>query len=181
MAGTEVSRSAHIRELFKGGLSRGEIAKELAVPYGTVYTATVNMFNDKHPEGGAVKQTKASQIRELVELGLTRGAIAKELGVPYGTVYSATKGTPTENPRRHTVKVGDTDVSRAEYIRTQYKDGKSRREIANELHCDYAVVWAATRKLQLEAAEATDETGLAAEEDFEGFGDLTEFENGSVR
>lgn len=173
--GREASRSAYIRQEFKKGASRGDIAKALEVPYSIVYTATANMFNEKHPESGDVVRargtlmadgsSRAEYFRTQVQAGVSRGQLAKEFDVPYATVYAATKEIKTgEEGERHG-KVVLTEgpgagMGRAEYIRQEFTNGRSRRDIANELKCDYAVVWASTRKLtetKEQAAEAASE------------------------
>lgn len=160
--GREASRSAYIRQEFKKGKSRGEIAKELDVPYSIVYTATANMYNEKHPESGDVVRargtlmadgsSRAEYFRKQVAAGVSRGQLAKEFDVPYATVYAATKEIKTGNEGQRHGKVILTEgpgagMGRADYIRQEFLKGRSRRDIANELACDYAVVWAATRKL----------------------------------
>ena len=167
--GTESSRSAYIRQEFNKGRSRGDITKELEVPYYIVYSATANMFNEAHPEGGGrafggargtmvehpetgAMVSRASLMREMVEAGTSRGEVAKQFEVPYATVYAATKEIKTGAEGTHGGKVMITDpetgeeIARVDYIRAQFEAGKSRREIANELSCDYAVVWAATKE-----------------------------------
>jgi transposase len=196
--GHAISRSAYIRQEFTKDRTRGDIAKELGVAYGIVYSATTNMENSHHSNNedgtvnrGAVvtvqtadgekKMSRAEYARQEVGNGRTRGDVAKELGVAYATVYAATKeleataGAGAGTGRKLVEVEIDGEVKhlpRAQYIRSQFDLGKTRREIADELHCDYAVVWAAT-KGKTEGAElaqattatdetiATEDTGLA--------------------
>lgn len=172
--GNEISRSAYIRQEFKKNRSRGEIAKELDVPYYIVYAATANMYNEKHPEGGGVKvnrgviledgRSRAEHMREMFMEGKSRGEIAKHFNVPYATVYAVTKDLDAPGEKVHGGKVmvdleDGTTMPRVDYIRKRFSEGASRREIANELGCDYAIVWAATRpkKKQEEADEVNAE------------------------
>lgn len=176
--GQECSRSAFIRQEFMKDRSRGDIAKELGIAYGLVYTATANMYNLVHPEGGTGRTgnrgailedgtSRADMFRKVVADGTkTRGELAKEFDIPYATVYAATKdvvipgGEATHGGR----VILEDGTPRAEYIRAQYAAGVTRRAIADELHCDYAIVWAAT-KGKKEASEASDAAVNAAPED----------------
>jgi hypothetical protein len=160
--GQECSRSAYIRQEFLKGRSRGDIAKELGIPYGLVYTATANMTNEAHPGGPGVGRvgnrgtimedgtSRAEWLRQQVAAGRSRGDLAKELGIPYATVYAATKEIKVDsaNEGHRGRVVMENGMGRAEYIRQEFQKGRSRRDIANELHCDYAVVWAATKSLK---------------------------------
>lgn len=188
--GQECSRSAFIRQEFMKDRSRGDIAKELEIAYGLVYTATANMYNLVHPEGGTGRtgnrgatlneevtlndgstlpagSSRADLFRAQVTSGeKTRGELAKEFDIPYATVYAATKdavvpGGGASHGGRVTLEDG---TPRAEYIRAQYAAGATRRAIADELHCDYAIVWAAT-KVKKEAGEAVEGSANAAPED----------------
>ena len=177
--GIEGSRSAYIRQEFKKDKSRGEIAKELEVPYYIVYSATANMFNAQHQEGesGSVGRgiimedgrSRAEHMREMYRDGTPRGEIAKHFEVPYSTVYAATKDEDAPEGARQGGKVMITledgsEVARVEYIRELYADGEgmTRREIADKLSCDYAVVWAATKEDKKE-----DEADVAGKADAE--------------
>lgn len=169
--GQAISRSAYIRQEFLKNRTRGELAKELGVPYGIVYSATANMENSHHTnnedgsvnrgavvtiqtEDGEKKVSRAEYARQEVAKGRTRGDVAKELGVAYATVYAATKDMDAvagagNGTGRKLVEVtinGEVQhLPRAQYIRSQFELGKTRREIADELRVDYAVVWAATK------------------------------------
>lgn len=162
--GTTGSRSAYIRQEFKKDKARADIAKELDVPYYVVYSATANMYNAAHPEEGTGRGVmiedpetgemiaRAEMFRKEFENGMSRGDIAKKYDVPYASVYSVTKdkdGAEGSHGGKIMITLEDgTEVGRADYIRQLYAEGegKTRREIANELHCDYAVVWAATKE-----------------------------------
>lgn len=171
--GSEGSRSAYIRQEFLKDRSRVEISKELEVEYYIVYSATVNMYNAKHPEGGGTTRVgsargvlveyedpetgitsvlpRAEVMRKLYRTGTTKAELAAMFGAPYATVYAATKREdPSASSKtartKHTVvhPVTGEEVSRTVYIRELFAEGKSRREIADLLSCDYAIVWAAT-------------------------------------
>lgn len=192
--GQACSRAAYIKQEFLKGRSRGDIAKELEVAYYVVYSATVNMYNEAHPQGGSntgfkaevisvtegtrefvkdpanfngtevlVEINRADYIRELMESGKTRNEIADILDVAYATVYAATKGMAgTGSPIvKVMIKHPETgaEISRADYIRELFAQGKTRREIAviitkmtDEL-CDYSTVWAATKPAKNKEAE----------------------------
>lgn len=186
--GKPISRSAYIRQEFLKDRPRGEIAKELGCAYGIVYSATANMENAVHKateDGGTARGAvmehpttgemvaRADYCREQVEAGRSRGDLAKELGVAYATIYAATKeqtpaGGAAGGSRVH-VEVDGESKPRAQYIREQFEAGMTRREIANEIGCDYAVVWAATKTLVEKAKEAgveevTTEDGTLSEQ-----------------
>lgn len=169
--GTQGSRSAYIRQEFKKDRSRGDIAKELKVAYYIVYSATANMFNAAHPEEGATAGSRgammedpenpgkmiarAELMRKDLAANMTRSDIAKKYDVAYATVYAATKdeseGAPAHGGKVFIELEDGTKVARAEYIRqlaTVGTEGKpmTKREIANLLHIDYAVVWAACKE-----------------------------------
>ena len=180
--GTEGSRSAYIRQEFLSNRPRGDIARELGVSYAVVYAATANMHNELtegHPGRGVGRgvimedgRSRAEHMREMLQQGKTRGEIAKHFKCPYATVYAATKellAEGKEGARTHRGKVVITledgsSIGRAEHIRALHAAGKSRREIADELSCDYAIVWAATKKPHSEGAEVS-EASEASEAD----------------
>jgi transposase len=191
--GEPISRSGYIRQQFLKDRTRGDIAKELGVAYGIVYSATTNMENAHHSnnedgtvnrgavisvqtDAGEVKMSRADYARQEVGKGRTRGDVAKELGVAYATVYAATKeleataGAGAGTGRKLVEVEVDGVVQhlpRAQYIRSQFELGKTRRAIADELHCDYAVVWAATKGMTegAELTEAAPATETVATED----------------
>jgi hypothetical protein len=169
--GRVVSRAELIRELFNTDWHRRDIAKELDVPYNVVFQATANMTNKHHQPGRggvAVAKTvtlpdgtempRAEYIRQEVAKGRSKAEIAKELGVSYSVVWNATKGMSEANKtQRHYVELPDgTKMPRTEYIRKRFAEGATRREIANELGCDYTVVWQATRTLKKDESVAND-------------------------
>lgn len=164
--GREVTRAEYIRNMFKNqDKSRGEIAKELNIPYAAVYSATANMENSHHTTGGGgiaakkyvtledgTQMARADYIRKRAKEGATRGEIAKELQISYSAVWAATKdlegiagGTFGGAVMVTHPETGES-VKRVDYIRELFTQGKTRREIANAVGCDYAVVWAATRQ-----------------------------------
>lgn len=182
-----LSQAAYARHLFKQNMARGDIAKELGVPYYIAYSATANMFNAAHPESGEGVATHRGEtititavsrdfiadpavydgdeklinvnrpdfMRELVKQNMSRGDVAKLLDCPYSTVYAATKEVANASGEKvgkimvEDPRTGET-LPRVEVIRSMYEENKDkegiRREIANALHCDYAIVWAATKE-----------------------------------
>jgi len=167
--GEQGSRSAFIRQEFMKDRSRADIAKELDVPYYIVYSATANMFNAVHTAGGGKAGgsrgvmvedpdtgemvSRAALMRKMIEeKGMTRGEVKEHFDVPYATVYAATKDVELpEGARkggRKMITHPDTgeEAPRTEVIRDMYGAGKTRREIADALSVDYAVVWAATKE-----------------------------------
>lgn len=88
--------------------------------------------------------------------GISRGNIAKMLGMSYGVIYNITKDL--EGTReKHEVTLDDgTVISRSEYIRRLYADGKSRGDIAKELDVPYTVVWQATKVVKSEQEKFAD-------------------------
>jgi len=176
--GQECSRSAYIRQEFLKNKSRSEIAKELDVSYNIVFSATANMFNEKHPEGATGRgsggrsvivedprdgqmKPRAQVMKELYAEGQTRAEIAKQFDVAYATVYGATKDVepPEGSKAARTGRVMITHpetgekVARVDFIREQYALGKTRREIANMAGCDYTIVWMATKPVKEEGEE----------------------------
>lgn len=92
-----------------------------------------------------IDKNRNTWINERVNQGTSRGDIAKMLDVSYGVVYAATKDI--EGSRvKHDIKLdnGET-ISRAEYIRRLFAEGKSRGDIAKMLEVPYSVVWQATK------------------------------------
>ncbi len=178
--GEEGSRSAYIRQEFLKDRSRAEIAKELDTPYYIVYSATANMFNAVHTEEGGRASggvrgvmvedpetgeqiTRAEAMRKMFAAGKNRTEIKEYFDTPYATVYAATKDVeaPEGAVKGGRVMVEDTEnpgvqVPRTELIRRLYKkgEGMTRREIADALKCDYAVVWASTKEPKKAEAEA---------------------------
>jgi predicted transcriptional regulator len=100
------SRAAQMREMFKAGKTRAEVAKEMGVTYQTVFAATRGVEQEGGSSGTSVGRQKImithpttgeevariDYIREAFEAGKTRGDIAKELNTTYQVVYQATKG-----------------------------------------------------------------------------------------
>lgn len=203
--GTMASRSAYIRQEFKKDRNRGEIAKELAVAYYVVYSATTNMYNAAHPEGavssfgsrgtmvsvdvvgedGVVTPTmmpRTEAMRRDLVAGMTRGDIAKKYDCPYATVYAATKEENADGTIKVAKKMIEHPVTgelkpRVEVIRELYEADKDkdgiRRIIADLLHVDYAVVWAATKApkepsdedVAHEIVEEAEATGIATNQE----------------
>lgn len=125
------SRSAYIRQEFKKDRSRGEIAEELGVAYGTVYTATANLFNAKHPEGG--------------------GGAASNRGVIIKVPLVDEEGNPKLDENGEQLV---ESISRAEYMRRMLSAGKATRgELMKQFNVPYATVYAATKDIKIEGAE----------------------------
>ena len=95
-----------IRELFKAGKSRSEIAKELNVSYQRVFSLTKGETNASTGESGARPKVildatvadgrfdgvaRIEAIRTLFGEGLKVGEIAKLLGCSYQIVFQATR------------------------------------------------------------------------------------------
>jgi len=192
-SGQEASRAEYIRYLFKEkDMSRGEIAQELNVPYSTVYSATANMENSHHQVGQSggpsrkfveledgTRMTRSEYIRKRVQEGVSRSEVAKELNVSYSVVWAATKGMDiVSNGSSGAIVIEHPDtgeqVRRVDYIREAFfEKGMTRREIANQIGCDYAVVWAATRPAKADepaqdeapTSEPADESDNLVEDD----------------
>jgi DNA invertase Pin-like site-specific DNA recombinase len=92
-----------MREMFKAGKTRSEVATAMGVTYQTVFAATRGMeapagaatvgrqkIMVTHPDTGE-EVPRIDLIRELFEKGKTRGEIAKLLNTTYQIVYQATK------------------------------------------------------------------------------------------
>ena len=97
------SRASQIRQLFDGGMSRAEIAKELGVRYQIVYQATKGAVNPHHNGSTTGRNIMVTDsvtgeqmprrefFRREYAAGRTRLSLAKEFNVPYQTVYQATR------------------------------------------------------------------------------------------
>lgn len=118
------SRSAYIRQEFKKDRNRGDIAKELAVPYYIVYSATANMFNGAHPEGGGSTGSARGELVTITEVG---------------RVYIA-DGAAYEGEEKL------ISVARPAFMRELVQNGMSRGDIAKLFDCPYATVYAATKE-----------------------------------
>jgi DNA invertase Pin-like site-specific DNA recombinase len=97
------SKASLMREAFKSGKSRSEVAREFDVTYQTVFAATRGMEGGGGPSVGRQKimvthpdtgeeVARIDLIREMFEGGKSRGEIAKALNTTYQIVYQATKG-----------------------------------------------------------------------------------------
>ena len=155
--GEECSRSAYIRQEFNKDRSRKEIADELRVKYYIVYSATANMYNSHHPEGGSVGGSvsvakvnskfefvdadgnvvdeddaeivpRNQLMKELFAAGVERGKIKDYFEVPYATVYAATKDTDAPEG---TVKGG-----RKTLIHPETQEVVNRADYIRELYAD---------------------------------------------
>lgn len=167
--GEPCSRAAYVRQEFNKDRSRKEIAEELGVSYNIVFSATANMFNSHHPEGGGgagravmaehpetgEQMARREIMRDLYgEKGWTRGEIANHFQCPYGTVYGATRDVdPPEGSKAAkggkvmiTHPETQEQVARVDFIREKWAEGWTRRQIADAAGCDYSVVWMATKE-----------------------------------
>lgn len=133
---SEGSRSAYIRQEFKKDKSRAEIAKELGVKYYVVYSATANMFNAKHPEGGSENNSGSVNVAKVnadFKFVDAEGNTTKKVDVD---------GVETE------VELTAEDaatIGRAELMRELFEAGKTRSELKDYFNVAYATVYAATK------------------------------------
>lgn len=88
--------------------------------------------------------------------GVSRGDIAKMLGMSYGVIYNITKELEGTREKHEVTLEDGTVVSRSEYIRMLYAEGKSRGDIAKELDVPYTVVWQATKVVKSEQEKFAD-------------------------
>lgn len=88
--------------------------------------------------------------------GVSRGDIAKMLGMSYGVIYNITKDLEGTREKHEVTLEDGTIISRSEYIRRLYADGKSRGDIAKELNVPYTVVWQATKVVKTEQEKFAD-------------------------
>lgn len=167
--GEAISRSAYIKQEFIKGKSRNELVAELEIPYYIVYGATVNMTNDAHTgttkgrskkvtlieildtEGNVVKVDRNEAMQSDFSNGVSRKDIAAKYEVTYGTVFAATKELGGNTSRSKEIEDPNTGElkARAVFIRELEAEGKTRREIADYLKIDYAIVWAATKPAKI--------------------------------
>jgi len=154
------NRSEYMRQEFMKGRTRKEIAVELNIKPGIVAVATANMDNGKLKKRSRVflklsdgtTVLRADYIRQEV-IGKQRQVkdVAKELGIEYVTAYAAVRGMKGIPKGTHGGKVylklsdGST-IGRVEYIKQEFAKGKTRRAIAEEIDCDYQIVYATTYK-----------------------------------
>lgn len=131
MDGSACSKSAFIREQFvKGNKSRKQIAEEYAIPYRTVYGATVNMENEAEPTSRG------------------RGLTFSKIPVTAEGEYVMTKddvvfvnGKAIEGPAPETMQ-----MDRNEWIKNQVANGVSRGDIAKILDLSYGVIYGLTKE-----------------------------------
>lgn len=125
---TAPTRKAIMRQMYKDGKSRGEIAKEMGVQYATVYAVTKDMGNQQSADGSVGGNTispgggprvflklpgedgdgtpRAEVIRQLAKPkeeggeGLSRGQIVKVLKERYGheTSFQVVYAATRANP-----------------------------------------------------------------------------------
>lgn len=128
--GSEASRSEYIRQEFEKNRSRQDIAKELDVKYHSVYSATANMYNSHHPEGGTAGGR-----------GVAVAAVNSEFK------YINAEGEVVETEEEAAV------VQRADLMRELFGAGATRGAIKDHFAVPYATVYAATK--DVEAPEGT--------------------------
>jgi len=130
--GTLCSKSAFIREQFSSfNKSRKQISEDYAIPYRTVYGATVNMENEAEPtsRGRGVTFSKIQITEE-----------DKVLFVKDGKVFINGEEQPEG------AGVPDTmESDRNEWIKRQIEAGLSRGDIAKMLDLSYGVVYGLTK------------------------------------
>lgn len=159
-----MSRRQFIQFLFtEHDLSRSDIAAILDLRPNQIYQATVNMENTHHGAGRgglSAGSGKAEKARELARAGRSRPEIAKELSMSYGAVYAATKSLEIPSARATSANVevevdGETrSMSRPDAIRELAKQGRTRPQIREQLGVSYAVVWAATKNMEVVEARS---------------------------
>jgi len=98
--GEMMPRAKAIRLMLEEGMSRGEVARALDIPYQIVYRVAKDAgvgggSGEARPRATVIyngeERLRAEVIRELAAEGHTRAAIAKQLGVPYQVVYQTLK------------------------------------------------------------------------------------------
>lgn len=95
--------------------------------------------------GELQKVDRNEWILNKVQAGASRGEVAKMLGMSYGVVYNITKDLEGSREKHEITLEDGTVVSRTDYIRALFAEGKSRGDIAKELDVPYTVVWQATK------------------------------------
>lgn len=123
--GTPCSRSAYIRQEFQKDRARKDIAEELGVKYYIVYSATANMFNKEHPEGGSTGG---------------RGAVSAKVDKDFNFVDE--DGNIVEKEEDAAQEV------RADIMRELFSEGVTRGEIKDHFDVPYATVYAATKDIE---------------------------------
>jgi DNA-binding CsgD family transcriptional regulator len=132
--------------------------KILVTPEGDVVTGDESagyLIGEEAYEGEVVEVDRNTWIKEQVEAGVSRGDVAKKLDVSYGVVYGITKEVAGASAR-HEIEYNGETLSRSEYIRVLFAEGKSRADIAKELEVDYPVVWSALKVLKSDEDKYTD-------------------------
>lgn len=98
------TRRSQMRDMYKEGFTRSQIADEFGVKYQAVYAATKDMGSTGAArsggggrkifleEGPGAGMARVDYIRQEFAKGRTRGEIARELDIAYQIVFQATKG-----------------------------------------------------------------------------------------
>lgn len=158
-----MSRRQFIQYLFtEADMSRKDIAALLDLKGNQVYQATVNMENSHHGPGRGAGQgsNRAEKARDLARQGYTRPDIAKELEMSYGAVYAATKSLDVHSARNATKRImltvngEEQEMTRPDAIRELARQGYTRPQIKEQLDVSYAVVWAATKNVDVVEARS---------------------------
>ncbi len=119
--GKQIPRTDYIRQQLEEGRTRGDIAKELDIAYGTVYAASKGM--DIPGGGGGRKMievdgkemARVDYIRQLFEEGKPRNDIADQITkmsgerCDYSTVWAATKVPKAEAAEGDAAEPADTE------------------------------------------------------------------------
>lgn len=133
-----------------------------------------------HPETGQ-EMPRADYIRERFEGGAHRREITEELGVAYQIVFASTRdltnahhapGKRGGNSSQITVtneEGEEVQIARTEYMRQEYRNGRERSEIANELGVSYGLIYSATKDVErdpevVEAAKREASANVAEED-----------------
>ena len=147
------------------GRGRSSVNAVIKVTANNQYVNEVDgkVFVDGEPYEGAVEDLGELQnadrnewIISKAQEGVSRGDIAKMLGMSYGVIYNITKELEGTREKHEVTLEDGTVVSRSEYIRMLYAEGKSRGDIAKELDVPYTVVWQATKVVKSEQEKFAD-------------------------
>ena len=157
VSGTVVTEESGInkQELRK---SLVEKAKELGhtSPHTTKSAELVEFITAKLAGSKKVQKVRdpqlVKQITELAGQGMSRGEIGKKLGIDYTTVYTIVKG---EGIQIQKVRTKNPHTEAIEKLTLQ---GRSVREIADELNLEYSEVYFVHSRVSKKAVSAVTET-----------------------
>lgn len=145
-----VSRTKIMRELFKRGNPRSVIAEMFSTSYQVVYQATQGLVQE------AVKvESRANVIRRMFNEGMSRADIARTLDTRYQVVYQTTAHLTNEhhNGETHGRSIlitdddGKTIITRRDYMRREYTNGRTRGELAKQFGVPFQTVYQTTKDL----------------------------------